>query len=331
MDIIHDAVTSRRRRWGRSAALVVVASALGVGATAVGFTFAAQQRSGAPRADVAVSTRRHTPRRGRKAQFAANSGKLGENTTITVASHGTNGDCAIPSTATALSLVVTSFGTDTAGNYLTVFPAGTTLPTTSNLNPDPKTNVTVDAVTIQLSTTGAFSVSNFTGTTHLLVDVLGYDVSGSASGAAGPDGPAGPAGCAAPTQQLYYPDRNGDSEGNAFISVGDLRLATTAPAGYVTNTRDCNDFNPAIDTAAVEVDDSTDQGFYIDTGQDENCDNSVLATLAIDGSSRIVTQSAHDPTRLWGRDESGGDDVGLDVGAGQVGRGCVHHRRRCVP
>ncbi|MEJ8818775.1 GEVED domain-containing protein [Lacibacter sp. H407] len=51
--------------------------------------------------------------------------------------------------------------------------------------------------------------------------------------------------------QTYYKDEDGDGYGNNAkpISV----CSSTAPVGYVNNSGDCNDSNPAISPAAVEV------------------------------------------------------------------------------
>ena len=83
--------------------------------------------------------------------------------------------------------------------YLTVYPADTTAPDTSNLNktgPGPVAN----NVTVRLSSDGKIAIDNYGGATDLIGDVAGYYVPGSGapgsqeprnSGAAGPRGATG--------------------------------------------------------------------------------------------------------------------------------------------
>ncbi|HJW29693.1 MAG TPA: MopE-related protein, partial [Saprospiraceae bacterium] len=47
----------------------------------------------------------------------------------------------------------------------------------------------------------------------------------------------------------YYADSDGDGFGNAASSV----LACTPPSGYVTNANDCDDANPNVNPAAIEI------------------------------------------------------------------------------
>ena len=61
----------------------------------------------------------------------------------------------------------------TAGTFLTVFPAGTTRPFASDLNPaahDVKGNLTVGTI----SSGGKLSIYNNTGSVDVVVDVLGW-------------------------------------------------------------------------------------------------------------------------------------------------------------
>ncbi len=60
-------------------------------------------------------------------------------------------------------------------------------------------------------------------------------------------------------QNTYYADVDGDGYGNEFAPL----LAATQPAGYVTNSLDCNDNTAAISPDATEV----------CNGQDDNCDD----------------------------------------------------------
>jgi outer membrane protein assembly factor BamB len=89
----------------------------------------------------------------------------------------------VPSDATSVVLNVTGvFGTD--GTYLTVFPAGETLPTASTLNPQAGDNI-ANLTTVALGTSGAspgyVSIYNSLGSIDVVVDVEGYYTSSSGS------------------------------------------------------------------------------------------------------------------------------------------------------
>ena len=61
----------------------------------------------------------------------------------------------------------------TASGFLTVFPAGITMPTVSNLNFTAGATV-ANLVTVPLSSTGMVSIFNHAGNTNVVVDVDGY-------------------------------------------------------------------------------------------------------------------------------------------------------------
>jgi hypothetical protein len=78
--------------------------------------------------------------------------------------------------AVALSMVVTQ---PTGDGYLTVYPAGGTRPTVSNLNFTPGDTVP-NLVVVKLGANGRVSIFNSTGDSHVIVDVAGwYDAAGS--------------------------------------------------------------------------------------------------------------------------------------------------------
>jgi uncharacterized Rossmann fold enzyme len=89
----------------------------------------------------------------------------------------------VPANAAALALNVTV--TESAGNgFLTVFPAGTTRPTASNLN-FARNQTVPNAVSVRVGTGGAVSVYASRGSCpHVVIDVMGY----FAAGEAGPGG-----------------------------------------------------------------------------------------------------------------------------------------------
>jgi hypothetical protein len=117
---------------------------------------------------------------------------LGAGETATFAVWGTNGNCTIPSTATGIAANVTTVN-GTALSYLTVFPADTARPITSNRNWTAGSPPMPNQVSVAVSTTGAIKIYNDAGTVDVIVDVLGYLVLATA-GAPGPQGPSGPAG-----------------------------------------------------------------------------------------------------------------------------------------
>lgn len=90
----------------------------------------------------------------------------------------------VPAGATAVILNVTAVD-PTATSFVTVWPAGLTRPTVSNINTSVGTTVP-NLVVVRLPTsggnTGQISIYNAAGNTHLLVDVLGYFTSGAPNG-----------------------------------------------------------------------------------------------------------------------------------------------------
>ncbi len=92
----------------------------------------------------------------------------------------------IPSTlgiSNATAVVVNVTATDSAApSYLTIFPAGESMPTASNLNFTSGTTVT-NLVTVALGSSGAFDVYNYLGQVDVVIDLEGYygpDSSGNA-------------------------------------------------------------------------------------------------------------------------------------------------------
>jgi len=82
------------------------------------------------------------------------------------------GTAPVPAGASAAVLNVTAVN-PTASGFLTVFPAGTTMPTVSNLNFKPAVTV-ANLVTVPLSSSGMVSIYNHAGSTNVVVDVDGY-------------------------------------------------------------------------------------------------------------------------------------------------------------
>jgi len=90
----------------------------------------------------------------------------------------------VPTDAQSVVLNVTAIA-GSAGTYLTVFPAGSNLPTASNLNVDFATNQ-ANLVVVALGAGGELSIYNAQGSINVAVDVEGYFA--AASGATGEAG-----------------------------------------------------------------------------------------------------------------------------------------------
>jgi len=96
----------------------------------------------------------------------------------------------VPTGASAVVINVTAVS-GTSGSFLTVYPAGTSLPKASNLN-FPAGVALANSVTTQLSGTGAVTIYNAVGTVNVLADVEGYFTPASASLPAGEYHPIAP-------------------------------------------------------------------------------------------------------------------------------------------
>ena len=89
----------------------------------------------------------------------------------------------VPAGASAAVLNVTAVF-PTASGFLTVFPAGITMPTVSSLNFTPGATV-ANLVTVPLSATGMVSIFNHAGSTNVVVDVEGYYTSTASTDGSG--------------------------------------------------------------------------------------------------------------------------------------------------
>jgi hypothetical protein len=87
---------------------------------------------------------------------------------------GSNGNCVIPTDATAVSMNVTTVD-GTAASYLTAYPAdAAAVPQASNLNWTPGAPPTPNKVDVKLSATGAVGIYNNAGSVNVLADIVGY-------------------------------------------------------------------------------------------------------------------------------------------------------------
>ena len=100
---------------------------------------------------------------------------LGSGETATFTVHGTNGNCSIPATASAVAANATVVN-GTAASFLTLWPSDQARPTASSLNWVGGQAPTPNKVDIKLSSDGKLSAFNNVGTVDLLIDVVGYYV-----------------------------------------------------------------------------------------------------------------------------------------------------------
>jgi hypothetical protein len=98
---------------------------------------------------------------------------LGPDEIYDIAGHGAQGNCELPDAAVGLVLNVTAVDA-TQATFLTLFPTGAERPTASHLNPSPGAPPAPNAVTVDLSGEGEFSVFNRFGNVHVLADVVGF-------------------------------------------------------------------------------------------------------------------------------------------------------------
>ena len=157
-----------RTRWSAIGAAIAVALGGGgiLGATASGSASGSQSEFTAIAPCRIMDTRATSTVGGRPVP-------LGPAETYSISTFGTNGNCTLPSELTALSLNVTIVD-PTANSYLTVFPAGGSVPTASNLNFVANQAPVPNAVTVAVAADGRISFYNNGGSVNVIADVVGY-------------------------------------------------------------------------------------------------------------------------------------------------------------
>ncbi|MHB8323068.1 MAG: CHAP domain-containing protein [Candidatus Dormibacteria bacterium] len=90
----------------------------------------------------------------------------------------------VPADATAVVLNVTVTDTNLAPSYLTVYPAGGALPLASNLNWVPRQTVP-NLIVVPVGTNGQISITDYAGSTDVVVDLEGYFAPPSGGSTAG--------------------------------------------------------------------------------------------------------------------------------------------------
>ncbi len=157
-----------RVRWAAIGAAIAVA--LGAGGLGIA---RASISSGERNVFVAIKPCRLIDTRPAPDTVGTRTMPLGSGETVVVAVRGTHGDCTIPADATALAANVVAV-LPSASGFFTLFPSDASKPVTSNLNFVAGAPPTPNKVDVKLSADGNLSVFNFTGTTHLVLDVFGY-------------------------------------------------------------------------------------------------------------------------------------------------------------
>lgn len=99
--------------------------------------------------------------------------RLGDGETATFDVRGTNGNCAIPTSATAITGNVTVVG-PAANSFLTIWPADVPRPTVSNINFTAGSAPLGNTLTVTLSADGKINVYNLSGSVDVIIDVSGY-------------------------------------------------------------------------------------------------------------------------------------------------------------
>lgn len=106
-----------------------------------------------------------------------NGENLGPNSNLTVQVAGT---AYVPSNATAVTMNVTVTDT-TASSYLSLFPAGGSVPNVSNLNWVAGETL-ANLATVPVGSSGDITIHNNSGTAAVILDLQGYFVSGGTTG-----------------------------------------------------------------------------------------------------------------------------------------------------
>ena len=184
-----------RRRLGRTGwcATGVVAALLAGGGVA--YVHAAGNGGGTRSVFVPISPCRLLDTRG-EGTVGPRATPIVAGESLTVAVRGTNGNCTIPTDATAIMINTTAVNSS-ASTYVTLYPAELTkVPLASNLNTIAGQAPTPNLVNVTLSPDGAIKIYNNNGTIDIVGDITGYyapEATGG-NGTTGPQGPAGPTG-----------------------------------------------------------------------------------------------------------------------------------------
>jgi hypothetical protein len=106
----------------------------------------------------------------------ASSGSIGPNSSIDVNVSGTGPGGTldnVPASATTIVINVTVTNPTSNGGYLTIYPTGSSKPTSSVINFN-ASNTIPNLVEVEIGTKGDISIYNYAGSTDLIIDVEGF-------------------------------------------------------------------------------------------------------------------------------------------------------------
>ena len=170
-------------------------------------------------------------------------GALGEGATMTFQVTGVGSE-PVPSDAQSVVLNVTAIS-GTAGTFLTVFPAGSAVPTASNINVNAATNQ-ANLVVVAVGAGGQVSIYNSLGSINVAVDVEGYF--------AAPSGSSSVPGLFHPISPLRICDsRSGTGTACSGNPLGPGQWTRVVVSGCPTGDPTCTSSVPATDAAAVAL------------------------------------------------------------------------------
>lgn len=206
------------------------------------------------------------------------------------------GVAGVPAAGVAAVVANVTAVTPTASGYLTVWPAGSTRPPTSNVSFAAAQTVP-NLVTVPLGADGSVDVYNHAGSTHLVVDVTGFYAT--------TDGPAGSRFTAVAPQRLLD-TRDGTGSSATPVAGGERRDVVIAGRGGV----------PAGSTAVtvnVTVTNPTASGFLTVTPAGESSAVSSLNFIAGQTVANLAVVKLSGDGRLSAFNHSGAVDVIFDV------------------
>jgi sugar lactone lactonase YvrE len=157
-----------RVRW----AAIGAALAVSLGAGGIGIVNATIS-SGSKAVYVPITPCRLADTRPGPENVGSKSTPIGAGQTHTFTVHGSNGNCTIPTGATAIVANVTAVA-PTAQSFMAIWPADKPQPNASSLNYSAGQAPFPNAVTVSLSAEGKIKASNKNGNVHVIIDIAGY-------------------------------------------------------------------------------------------------------------------------------------------------------------
>lgn len=269
---------SRLRRTGALAAVAAIAAIASVATIAAVQAATSGQRS----VFVPITPCRLLDTRPGADNVGPRATPIGADETYSLAVRGTNGNCTIPSDATAIAINTVAIG-PTGSSFVTLFPADVARPLAANLNTVAGAPPTPNLVTVQLASDGRISIYNLKGTVDIAGDITGYFAPEGASGT-GPAGPTGATGPTGPTGATGPAGPTGPGAQNLGHLVTRLDAASAVPASFTT---------PMRPSMALGVDGFPIITYHDATGQDLmvlHCTNTACSST--DAPVRLVSSGS---------------------------------------